>query len=119
MSGYRCVIGDDDNPVVVLVTSLVSGQTLASCADDLPLLMIGQLATTLAVDPQRLYDAIQRFTDREAKSAAKAAAAAAEPDSGQGESITVTPSSEMRAAVLNAAGLDDTSGQDTEGTEQE
>jgi hypothetical protein len=76
------LIGDDDKPVVVLVTSLVSGQTLASCADDLPLLLIGQLATTLAVDPQRLYDAIQRFTDREAKSAAKAAAAAASEGSG-------------------------------------
>ena len=85
MSGYQCVICDSDKPVVTLITSLVSGQTLATCADDLPLLYIGQLATLLGVDPQRLYDSIQRFTDREAKSAAKAAAAASEQDSGQAD----------------------------------
>ena len=83
MSGYQCVIGEDDKPVVVLVTSLQTGQTLGSCQDDLPLLFIGQLATTLGLDPQRLYDCIQRFADREAKSAAKAAAAAAGQDGGQ------------------------------------
>lgn len=89
MSGYQCVICDSDKPVVTLITSLVSGQTLATCADDLPLLYIGQLATLLALDPQRLYDAIQRFADREAKSAAKAAAANPE---------TVEPSPAAKAA---------------------
>lgn len=119
MSGYQCVICESDKPVVALITSLVSGQTLATCADDLPLLYIGQLATLLDLDPQRLYDSVQRFADREAKSAAKAAAAAAGEAGSEGESITVTPSPEMRAAVLAAAGLDDQSGQNQEGTDQE
>lgn len=116
MSGYQCMIGEDDKPVVVLVTSLQTGQTLGSCQDDLPLLFIGQLATYLGLDPQRLYDSIQRFADREAKSAAKAAAAAAEQGDSAADSITVTPSPEMRSAVLAAAGLDDLSGEGT-GTE--
>lgn len=89
MAGYQCTICESDKPVVVLVTSLTNGQTLASCQDDMPVMLIGQLATELMVDPQRLYDSIQRFADREAKSAAKKAAAAPE---------TVEPSPAAKAA---------------------
>ena len=78
MSGYTCTIGQDDKPVVLLLTSLVSGDTTATCQDDLPIMMIGELAVYLGVDAQRLYDAVKRFADREAKSAAKAQAGAAE-----------------------------------------
>lgn len=72
MAGYECNVCESDKPVVLLLTSLVTGQTMASCADDVPVALIGQLAATLEVDGQRLYDAVKRFVDREAKSAAKA-----------------------------------------------
>lgn len=89
MAGYSCTICESDKPVVLLLTSLVTGQTVGSCHDDLPITMIGALASELGVDAQRLYDSIQRFADREAKSAAKAAAA--EPE-------TVEPSPAAKAA---------------------
>lgn len=82
MAGYECTFCDTGRPVVVLVTSLTTGQTLASCQDDMPIMLIGQLSSELGTDAQRTYDAVQRFADREAKSAAKAAAAAAEQGTG-------------------------------------
>lgn len=70
---YQCFGDDCAKPVVTLFTSLVTGETQASCADDLGAALIGQLAGWLGVDAQRLYDSVKRFADREAKTAAKAA----------------------------------------------
>jgi hypothetical protein len=89
VSGYQCAICESDKPVVLLMTSLVTGQTVGSCQDDLPIMMIGALARELGLDAQRLYDSIQRFADREYKSAAKAAQAA--PSAGDGQADTDDP----------------------------
>lgn len=76
---YTCFGEECAKPVVTLFTSLVTGETQASCADDLGAALIGQLAGWLGVDAQRLYDSVKRFADREAKSAAKTAAQDQDP----------------------------------------
>lgn len=76
---YACDVQGCPNPVAVLVTHLNTGQTDASCDDDLPILLIGQLATWADVDPQKLYDAVQRHIAKVQAAAAKAASAAAPP----------------------------------------
>lgn len=76
---YECFGEGCAKPVVTLFTSLVTGETQASCADDLGAALIGQLAGWLGVDAQRLYDSVKRFADREGKTAAKAAQADQDP----------------------------------------
>lgn len=76
---YTCDVQGCPNPVEVLVTHLNTGQTDASCADDMPILLVGQLATWAGTDPQKLYDAVQRHIAK-AQAAADKAAAAAPPE---------------------------------------
>lgn len=74
MAGYVCLLCDGERgEVISITTSLQTGQTVALCAADFPTGMIGGLATELGVDPQKLYDHIKRFVDREAAKAEKAA----------------------------------------------
>lgn len=80
MSGYQCPTCQGERGVTRLLTNLATGKTDCTCDDDLPILLIGELAVWLQVDPQRLYDAVQRFADREAKAFAKAAASNASQD---------------------------------------
>lgn len=68
MSGYTCILCEGANgPVVQITTSLQTGATVAVCADDIPVALVGGLAAELGVDGDRLYDAIKRWVDREAK----------------------------------------------------
>lgn len=70
---YTCTPCGGANPVMMIITSLRTGETDQACDDDTPLMLIGQLAIQLEVDPQKLYDVIQKFTVREAAKTAKAA----------------------------------------------
>lgn len=68
MSGYVCGLCDGANgPAVQINTSLANGQTIALCAADLPVGLIGGLATELGVDAQRLYDTVSKWVAREQK----------------------------------------------------
>lgn len=79
MNGYGCNFCDQPRPVVWLITSLANGETLASCAEDFPVVLILLLADELGVDPGKFYDVVKRFVDREAAREAKAAAKATPP----------------------------------------
>lgn len=68
---YKCDPCDGAKPVQILLTNLGDGSTDAACMDDLPIMLIGHLAIQLDVDPQRLYDTIQKWTVREAAREAK------------------------------------------------
>lgn len=70
---YQCGTCNGAKPVVEILTSLRGEASDQACEDDLPIMYIGHLAIALEVDPQRLYDAIQRFTVAEAKREQKAA----------------------------------------------
>ncbi len=61
---YKCEPCDGANPVQVILTNLQSGATDQSCADDLPIMLIGQLAVYLEVNPEALYEHIRAFTDQ-------------------------------------------------------
>src|SRR5579864_4660144 len=61
---YKCEPCDGANPVQVILTNLQSGATDQSCADDLPIMLIGQLAVYLEVNPEALYEQIRAFTDQ-------------------------------------------------------
>lgn len=74
---YECFACGTERPVVIITTSLETGFTTASCREDLPISLVGALAVELGVDASKLYASVERFVDREQKSAAKAAAAAA------------------------------------------
>lgn len=68
MSGYECLLCEGQNgPVTIITTSLVTGATASSCSACYPVALVGALATELGVDGNRLYDAVQRFTQREEK----------------------------------------------------
>lgn len=71
MNGYGCNFCDEPRPVVWLITSLANGETLACCAEDFPVALIPLLAGELGVDPDKFYDVVKRFVDREAAKAAK------------------------------------------------
>ena len=60
---YKCEPCDGANPVEVILTNLKSGSTDQSCADDLPIMLIGQLAIYLQVNPEALYEHVRQFTD--------------------------------------------------------
>lgn len=75
--GYGCAGDDCENPVNWLLTHMSPPGTLSVCDDHAPVFMIGLLAGQLGVDNARLYDAIRKHVDREAKAAAKAATQAA------------------------------------------
>lgn len=72
--GYECERDGCTRAVNWLLTRISPAGTISSCDDDAAPFMIGLLATELGVDGGRLYDAIKRFVDKEAKAAAKAAA---------------------------------------------
>jgi len=78
MAGYECYACGQERPVTQLQTSLVTGQTLASCNEDLPAALIGALAGALDVDASPLYDSIKRHVDKVAREQAKAEAEAAQ-----------------------------------------
>lgn len=73
---YVCESCGGENPCTLLLVNLQSGVTDSACDADAALLLIGNLAVNLGVDPQKLYDVIQKFTAREAAKEAKAAEAA-------------------------------------------
>lgn len=70
---YTCDPCEGANPVTVLMTSLRDGTTDASCAQDMPIMLLGQLALWAEVDPNRLYEHVRKFIDKEHAAAAKAA----------------------------------------------
>lgn len=72
---YVCESCAGENPCTLLLVNLQTGVTDQACDADAALLLIGNLAVNLGVDPQRLYDVIQKFTAREAAKEAKAAEA--------------------------------------------
>lgn len=74
MSGYQCEFCNGQHPAAFLQTNLGNGQTVVACHEDLPIVLIGALASTLGVEMGPLYEAIQRHVDREAKRAEQAAA---------------------------------------------
>lgn len=67
--GYVCLLGDESCTVTMLQTSLKNGATVGLCDEHEPMAYIGALAASLGVEPDRLYESIQRFVDREAKKA--------------------------------------------------
>lgn len=70
---YECFACETERPVVVIMTSLETGFTMASCREDLPVGLVGSLATELGVDASKLYANIERFVKRQQDEAAKAA----------------------------------------------
>lgn len=111
MAGYECDSCSGARPVTKLITDLITGSTDASCDEDLPITLVGQLALWLGVDPQRLYDTVQRFAAREAKSAAAKAPQPADPtqagESAQGQPPAPQPPAGLRDG--NAASTSDES----------
>ncbi len=83
MAGYICELDDQQRPAVFLQTNLVSGATIAVCAECVPVALIGALSSELGVDGDRLYDAVRRFVDRESKRQGDTAAAETAPDGEQ------------------------------------
>lgn len=73
MSGYVCGFCEGANPAVFLQTSLTTGATLVSCAEDLPVVLIGALAVELGVEMDVLYPAVQRVVEKAARKAEDAA----------------------------------------------
>lgn len=65
--GYECLLGDDQHPATWLQTNLATGDTAAVCDEHFPTALIGALAIELGVEAERLYEAVRRFVDREAK----------------------------------------------------
>lgn len=94
--GLICEFCNGQHPVIMLVTNLSSGDTLTICAEDVSVALVPLLAGNLGVDPQRFYDAVKRFVDREAAREAKAA-------------------QEVEAAIDATALEDERLGGDTEG----
>lgn len=72
--GYGCPGDNCDRPVAWILTHMDPPGTLSPCEEHYPVFAIGMLATELGVDAGRLYEAIRKHVDREAKAAAKAAA---------------------------------------------
>lgn len=64
---YKCDSCNGERPAARVYLSLTDGSTDSSCVEDEPILLIGHLALALDLDPQRLYDSIQRFSEREVK----------------------------------------------------
>lgn len=73
-AGYGCANEECQRPVNWLITHLNPPLTLSTCDEDSPVFLIPILAAELGVDADKLYDAIRRHVDKEAKAAAKAAA---------------------------------------------
>ena len=77
---YGCQLQGEgeSHQVSWLITHLNPPGTISLCDDDFAIGIIHLLATDLGADPERLYDTIKRFTDREKarqdKEAARAAA---------------------------------------------
>jgi len=81
---YQCAPCEGKNPVTVVVTSLKDGTTDQSCDQDLPIMLIGQLALALGLDPAAFYEHVKAFTDAaDAADEAAAAEPAAAADDGQ------------------------------------
>lgn len=78
--GLTCEFCGGQHPVAALFTSLANGDTLTMCAEDISVALIPLLAGNLGVDPQRFYDSVKRFVDREAAREAKETAARPEQD---------------------------------------
>lgn len=72
MSGYQCTMCEGEHPAVFLVTNLATGDTLVTCADDMPVMLVGSLAQSLELPMDGLYKAVQQYAKREADKAAKA-----------------------------------------------
>jgi hypothetical protein len=74
--GYVCQFHEGEAEAKVLLTTLTNGQTMSSCTEDAPVMLVGALASALGTDTAKLWDAIKRHTERQAKAEAKAAPAA-------------------------------------------
>lgn len=90
---YRCDPCEGARPVARIYTSLTDGSTDATCIEDEAILLIGHLAIALDLDPQRLYDVVQKFSEREVKreQAEAAKAEAAKADAGKGTADSGNP----------------------------
>jgi hypothetical protein len=73
---YQCQFHDGIAEASVLLTTLANGQTMASCTEDAPVMLVGALAQALGVDTGRLWDVIRRHAARETKASASAPPAA-------------------------------------------
>lgn len=106
-AGYGCANEECQRPVNWLITHLNPPLTLSTCDEDSPVFLIPILAAELGVDADKLYDAIRRHVDREAKAAAKAASAAEVPE-GQGDEDAANERyAEAQAEHLAAADISD------------
>lgn len=61
---YPCQFHDGPAEATTLLTSLRDGQTLASCDDDVPIMLTGALAAFLNVDTGKLWGTIDRFAKK-------------------------------------------------------
>lgn len=108
---YKCDPCQGKRPVARIYTSLTDGSTDAACIEDEPIMLIGHLAIALDLDPQRLYDVVQRFSEREVKREQKLleAAQATAVVEGQQPSAGQTDQQAIDAAIHQdyADGLDD------------
>lgn len=112
-AGYGCANEECQRPVNWLITHLNPPLTLSTCDEDSPVFLIPILAAELGVDADKLYDAIRRHVDREAKAAAKATSAAealeGQGADGQGDEAVAPPGtpamSRAAAAATESGGL--------------
>lgn len=64
--GYTCEYHPEGQASAdLLLTSLRSGQTLASCTNDAPVMLAGALASHLGIDVGPLWSAIERHVKRQ------------------------------------------------------
>lgn len=89
--GYGCEFCEGARNPVWLVTNLANGATFSVCDEDAPVMMIPLLAGMLGADGPKLYEAIKREIDRQARAADKEVAEATKaagkeqmPDAGGG-----------------------------------
>jgi hypothetical protein len=68
-----CDLCDGAEPAVQLHTNLEDGATTKVGLDCLPVTLTAGLAVVLRLDPNKLYDHVQRFAARERKKAAQLA----------------------------------------------
>lgn len=61
MAGYDCEMCAGAEPGAVLITPLNGADTMAIGQECLPVALTGMLASTLGVDPSKLYAAVERL----------------------------------------------------------
>ena len=103
---YECDICSGERPVAIVITPLAGGDTMATCADDMPVTLAGMLAGSLGIDGDQLYAAVQGLVAARdlAQEAAEATAAAAQAThKGQVRAGGKRPTRPSRQAARTAA----------------